>query len=32
MKTEVNWIENQGEKWYKILKTCLLIHFGKKLD
>ncbi len=30
MKKRVNWIENQGENLYKMLKS--VIHFGDKLD
>ncbi len=25
MKKEVNWIENQGENWYKKLKICYIL-------
>ncbi len=32
MKKGVNWIENQGENWHKMLKNCKIIHFGEKLD
>ncbi len=31
MKKRVNWIENQGENWYKMLKTCQIIQFGKNI-
>ncbi len=30
MKRGVNWIENQEENWYKLLKICWMIHFGKE--
>ncbi len=26
------WIENQGEHLYKMLKNCSLIYFGETLD
>ncbi len=32
MKKGVNWIENQGENWYKMLKICEIIHFGDKIE
>ncbi len=32
MKKGVNWIENQGENWDKMLKNCWIIHFGETLD
>ncbi len=32
MKKGVNWIENQGENWYKVLKNCYIIHSGDKID
>ncbi len=31
MKKGVNWIENQGENLYKMLKNCKIIHVGEKL-
>ncbi len=30
MKKGVNWIENQDENWYKMLKICYIIHLGEK--
>ncbi len=30
MKEGVNWIENQGENWYKMLQNCQITCFGKK--
>ncbi len=29
MKNGVNWIENQGENWYKILQNCQMRGFGE---
>ncbi len=29
-KKGVNWIENYGEKIYKMLTICQIIHFGEK--
>ncbi len=32
MKTEVNKIENQGEKWYKMHQNGQIADFGEKID
>ncbi len=32
MKKGVNKIENQGEKWYKLLQKCQMTDFCEKID
>ncbi len=32
MKKGVNKIENQGEKWYKLLEKCKMTDFCEKID
>ncbi len=32
MKKGINWIENQDENLYKMLKISKIIHFGEKID
>ncbi len=32
MKKGVNKIENQGEKWYKLLQKCQMTDFLEKID
>ncbi len=32
MKKGVNWVENQGENLYKMLKNSSITHFDETLD